>query len=566
MQTPTVEQVPAPPSPRGLPLVRSALRRRARETGTGTVFVVLHLVCELLVPVVLGLVVDRAVAPRDLAALLRWLGLLAVLFACLAGSAYVGYQRVRAAAELVALDLRGRLTARVLAPASPDDVPGGGALVSLATSDTRRIGSAAEVVAIGSSAVVTLAVGAVLLLRTSLPLGLLVLGGLPVVVLVVRLLARPLERRSGSEQEAVAAATAVASDLLAGLRVVKGLAAEPAAAVRYRRASREAMHGRVRAAALLGGTQSLLLAVNGVLLAAVAWVGARLVLRGELSIGQLVAAVGLAQFLVGPLQRLAWAAGQLAVVSASARRVAAVLDAPAEVADEGRTERACSAGAVVLRRVVAGRLHLDLELPAGAWTGVVADPADAAVLVDLLARRCDPEAGALLLDGVAWSDVPLADLRGAVLVADHDAVLLGGRLGDDLGSGAPVEPGVLAATGADDVLSTLPDGLDAQVGEDGRTLSGGQRQRLLLARAAAAEPRVLVLHDPTTAVDSATEAHVAQALRALRRDRTTVVLTTSPVLLGVCDRVVVVRDGRLVATGTSESLREHGAYRTAVLA
>lgn len=381
-------------------LVRDALHGRARDTTVGAVFVVLHQLAELLVPVVLGLVVDRAIAPRDPASLLRWLALLAAVFAVLGGAAYVGYWRIRAAAERIALDLRARLADRLLAPAAPAGLPGGGALVSLATSNARRVGSAAELVAIGGSALAALAAGAVLLLRLSVPLGLLVLGGLPVVVLGVRLLGRPLERRSGSEQEAVAAATAVASDLMAGLRVLKGLGAEPAAAARYRRASRDALHGRVRAAAPLGGISALLHAVNAVLLAVVAWVGARLVLRGELSIGELVAAVGLAQFLVGPLQRLSWALGQLAVVTASARRLAAVLDALPEVPDTGvRTPDVTATAGVALRDVALDGLELDLDLPAGSWTGVVADPTDAGLLVDLLARRRDPSRGALLLDG-----------------------------------------------------------------------------------------------------------------------------------------------------------------------
>lgn len=557
-----------PPSAAGSGrLVRDALRGRARDTAVGSALVAVHQLAELLVPVTLGLVVDRAIEPRDGAALLRWLGLLGVVFAVLAGSAYVGYWRVRAAADRIALDVRARLTDRLLAPAAPAGLPGGGALVSLATSDARRVGSAAEVVAVGASGLVALVAGAVLLLRLSVPLGLVVLGGLPVVVLVVRLLGRPLERRSGSEQEAVAAATAVASDLLAGLRVLKGLTAEPAAAARYRRASRDALHGRVRAAALLGGTSALLQAVNAVLLAAVAWVGVRLVLRDALSVGELVAAVGLAQFLVGPLQRLSFALGQLAVVAASARRLAAVLDAPAEVPDTGARTPAGTSSGLGLRDVALDGLRLDLDLPAGAWTGVVADPADARRLVDLLARRTDPTSGALLLGGTPFPELPLRALRAAVLVADHDGVLLGGRLADDLAGDAGAVPDpVLLATGADEVVRSVPGGLDASPGEGGRALSGGQRQRLVLARAVAADPPVLVLHDPTTAVDSATEAHIASSLRRLRQGRTTVVLTTSPALLEACDRVVVVRSGRLAAVGAHAVLLDDADYRAAVLA
>lgn len=528
---------------------------------------VVHQLTELLVPVMIGVVIDRAIATGDGPALLRWLGVLVLLFAALAGAGYVGYQRVRAAVERIAADVRAELVAHLLAPAGAKGLPADGELVSLATSDARRVGLSAELVAIGASSFAALGVGALLLLRTSVPLGLVVLVGLPVVVLVVRALSRPLERRSAAEQSAVAAATGAATDLLTGLRVLKGLGAEDAAARRYRTASRTALQGRVRAAALLGATEGVLLGVSAVFLALVAWLGTRLALSGELSIGELVAAVGLAQFLVGPLSRLAYAIGQLAVVAASARRVAALLDAPPEVRDAGAAEPAAGAGTVAVRRVVSGPLELDLELPGGSWTGVVADGADARLLVDLLARRRDPDAGQLVLDGVPFPQLALPSLRARVLVADHDAVLFGGRLDEDLaGSGSLPSARVLAATAADEVVDALPGGLCAQVGESGRTLSGGQRQRLALARAVAAQPPVLVLHDPTTAVDSATEARIARGLRAVRGRRTTVVITDSPALLGVCDTVVVLRAGAIVATGSHADLLTDDAYRQTVLA
>jgi putative ABC transport system ATP-binding protein len=124
----------------------------------------------------------------------------------------------------------------------------------------------------------------------------------------------------------------------------------------------------------------------------------------------------------------------------------------------------------------------------------------------------------------------------------------------------------LVAAGADEVVAALPAGLDTVLDERGRSLSGGQRQRLALARALAADPPVLVLHDPTTAVDTVTESRVAEGLRAFRRDRTTIVVTTSPALLAVTDRVVLLDEGAVTAQGTHTALvAEHSRYRTAVL-
>ncbi len=124
---------------------------------------------------------------------------------------------------------------------------------------------------------------------------------------------------------------------------------------------------------------------------------------------------------------------------------------------------------------------------------------------------------------------------------------------------------MLAAAAADEVVEVLPAGLDALVGEGGRTLSGGQRQRIALARALAADAPVLVLHDPTTAVDAATEHRVADGIATLRAGRTTVLVTSSPALLARCHRVLLVDDGAVVATGTHADLVADERYREAVL-
>jgi putative ABC transport system ATP-binding protein len=161
-----------------------------------------------------------------------------------------------------------------------------------------------------------------------------------------------------------------------------------------------------------------------------------------------------------------------------------------------------------------------------------------------------------------------AETRRAILVAAHDAELFEGSVLDNVLAAAPTTaPGpALAASRADEVASALPAGLDTPVGEGGRTLSGGQRQRVALARALAADPPVLVLHDPTTAVDAVTDARIAAGVRELRAGRTTILVTTSPALLAVSDRVAVLDGGRVRTEGTHAELvdRDPG-YRARVL-
>jgi putative ABC transport system ATP-binding protein len=125
----------------------------------------------------------------------------------------------------------------------------------------------------------------------------------------------------------------------------------------------------------------------------------------------------------------------------------------------------------------------------------------------------------------------------------------------------------MAAADADEVVRALPHGPGGRIGEQGRALSGGQRQRVALARALAADPPLLVLHEPTTAVDAATEAKIAAGLRTLRAGRTTLLVTTSPILLRGCDRVLLLDHGSVRAQGTHRELnREQPGYRTAVMA
>ena len=158
-------------------------------------------------------------------------------------------------------------------------------------------------------------------------------------------------------------------------------------------------------------------------------------------------------------------------------------------------------------------------------------------------------------------------------VSAHEAELFDGSLGDNVRAAAPQDAAAervdaaLAAADVADVAAALPGGLDGALGERGRSLSGGQRQRVALARALAADAAVLVLHDPTTAVDAVTEARIAARLRGLRAGRTTIVVTSSPALLAAADRVVLVAAGRASAIGRhADLLRDDPAYRAAVLA
>jgi putative ABC transport system ATP-binding protein len=553
-------------------LLRGSIRAQRRNVAVASVFFVGHQSGEAMVPVLVGVVIDQAVRTGDTRALVGWLVVLGLDFALLSFSYRFGARRAWLADVRADQRLRLLVADRVLHPcggAETGRLPGG--LANTAVSDAKRVGVINFALPLGLAALAAAAVATVALLRISLPLGLLILLGTPPLLYLVHLLGKPVERRSGPEQERAAQAAGVAADLVAGVRVLKGVGAEPAAVRRYVGTSREALAATLRATGAQAWYQGAVLAANGLFLALVALVGGRLAAQGEVSIGGLVAAVGLAQFLINPLQIFGWINGQLAQARASAARIAEVLSAAPAVAAGARPAPAGTLGELQVKGIHQGPLRgLDLSVRAGELVGVVSrDPAAATALLRCLGREVEPERGTVELDGVPITSYAPRDARTALLVAAHDAELFSGTLRANVAAGAP--PGrdlapAMAAAQADQVVATLANGAESAVSEQGRSLSGGQRQRVALARALAADAPVLVLHDPTTAVDAVTEARIAAGLRALRRGRTTIAVTSSPALLAVTDRVLVLDEGRVRADGThAELMGADAEYRATVL-
>ncbi|GAA2701082.1 ABC transporter ATP-binding protein [Actinoplanes palleronii] len=543
-------------------MIRSALAPQRRAIALGTLLATSWQAGEAAVPFLIGVIIDRAVA-GGVGDLALWLGVLGAVYLGLSYSFRYAARSSERASEQAAHDLRMRVTQRVLhdrGGAETDRLPG--ALVSVATGDAARVGAVAVAVIFGIAAVGAVLVGAVLLLSVSLPLGLLVLLGTPPLMVLTRLIGKPLEARSETEQEHAAQASGVAADLVAGLRVVKGLRAEQAAVARYRERSRSALAATVHAARAESAYQSLVLSLSGLFLAVIAVTGGLLAVRGDLTVGQLISSVGLAQFLVGPMSTFGWVGADLAQGRASARRIAAVLAAP-EAVPGGEAVPVIPASGALRVRVST----LDLTVAPGEMLGVVTtDPALAMELVRLLGRSHDPAEGEVTLDGVALSSLAPADLRSVLLATDHHTDLFDGTLRGAISlagrASAEVVDAAMIAADADEVARSLPDSTF-----EARTLSGGQRQRVALARSLAAEPAVLVVHDPTTAVDAVTEARIAGRLRGMRAGRTTVLVTTSPALLAVADRVVLVDDGAVCASGTHlELVTRDETYRGTVLA
>lgn len=546
-------------------LLRRSFRRHRGRLTAATLLLCGHQTAEALVPVMIGVLIDQAVGTGDVGRLLLWLAVLAALFVGLTLCWRFGARLGVVADQRENHQLRIEVVRRVLDPRGQRTGLRAGEILQIATSDAERAMNAMHALGFATAAATALAVAAVSLLTINVPLGLAVLIGVPVLVAGLQVLSPLLTRRAAAAQEAAGQTTALATDLVRGVRALRGIGAMDSAATTYRESSRTTLRASLRAATTNGVYEGTTGAVSGLFLAAVAGFAGWLALDGTITIGQLITVVGLAQFVAEPVRLLAHAGQMVADARASADRLAKVLSAPV-VLTPGSTTGPLPTPGVTLENVGYRDLtDFSLTVGPGEIVGVVGyAERDCDALVELLSGTVPPgeHTGGLMVGGVPAPELDLATSREHVLVEHHDVALFEGTLRSNLLAEDPM-PAVRAAA-ADDVVDAV--GLDHPVTDRGTTLSGGQRQRIGLARALAAEPPVLVLRDPTTAVDAVTEERIAAGIAELRGSSSTVLITSSPALLAIADRVVVVADGRITATGTHAELSEQDArYREMVL-
>ncbi|WP_411133631.1 ABC transporter transmembrane domain-containing protein [Streptomyces sp. C10] len=453
-----------------------------------------------------------------------------------------------------------------------------GEIVTISTGDLEKIGWFVEALSrFGAAALITVGVSVALAVYQP-ELGLLVALGVPVLALAVLPLLPPATRRADAQREKAGQATELASDTVAGLRVLRGIGGEELFLGRYRNASQEVRKAAVRSARMWSLISAVQVLLPGLLLIAVVWYGARLALDGTIAVGDLVTIYSAVAFLLSPLRRFEEIAQAYSFAKPSAKRTAHVLAQHRPTG--GRTGDQGTTPTGALHDPVSG-----LTAPAGRLTAVVCgDPDAAGWLAERLGGHpaqaeedgADGAELSVVLGGTPLDDLPRDAARRAVLVQDKDPMLLSGTLGELLdvpGSGRVDAADALAAAQCGDVLTALAqasaddsgDPMLTYITERGRSLSGGQRQRLALARSLVTDPEVLVLDEPTSAVDAHTEARIADGLRTVRTGRTTVVLTSSPLLLDRAEQVVFLQEGKAVASATHrELLHSHPAYRAVV--
>ena len=538
--------------------------QRATLTG-GMIFGIIWMCGQATVPFVVGRGIDKGITGHSTSALVTWSAVLlgVGIVQAAAGVArhrfavtnwMVGTFRIEQLLTRQAATLGASLTDRVQL----------GDVVSSATTYAGYIANCLDITARLAGSIVAFGAVAAIMLSTSVPLGLVVLIGVPLLMLLIGPLLRPLHHRQTELRASVGQLTNFGADTVAGLRVLRGIGGETEFFARYQTRSQDVRRKGIAVAAVGSVLDAAEVLLPGVFVVLITWLGARLALQHKLTVGQLVSFYGYAAFLLAPMRIATEVADRFTRGLVAAKRIVKVLELRP-------TLPAAAQPVPVPRHGELADTTSGLIVRTGDFIAVAAgEPAEATALADRLGRYRDPDPGEqVLFDGVPLTAMAVDDVRATVLIGDKDPRLFAGQLRDQLDphrlvGTVGVQEAIDAAV-AQDAVESVPGGLDGVLDERALGLSGGQRQRIALARALLADPQVLILDEPTSAVDAYTEARIADALRAHRAGKTTIIMTTSPLMLDRADRVMLLQGGRIVAEGHHRDLITGDArYRSVV--
>jgi ATP-binding cassette, subfamily B, bacterial len=396
--------------------------------------------------------------------------------------------------------------------------------------------------------------------KISLQLALITLVIAPILILLSWAYSRRLRTRWLKVHELDGMAFSVTQEALAAIRVVKAFGQEDREARRYARHSQESLRENVRVAFVEGVFGVLIGLATAAGTATVLFMGVRLVLSGALTLGDLLLVVGYLTQIYGPLNTLSSSKATLQSSLASVERAFSLLDEAPDVAERPDAQAlARASGAVIFRGVsFAYRendpvLHnVSFGIDPGTRVGISGRTgAGKSTLMSLLTRFYDPTEGEILLDGRDLRDYKLADLRDQFAIVLQEPVLFSTSIAENISYARPHakrEEVVEAAKAANahEFIVELSDGYETEVGERGMSLSGGERQRIALARAFLKDAPILILDEPTSSVDTKTEAAIMDAMERLMRGRTTLMIAHRLGTLANCDTRLEIEDGRIV--------------------
>ncbi len=428
-----------------------------------------------------------------------------------------------------------------------------------------------------SNTVLTFITVIVLMLSLNRRLTLLSLIPLPILSVAVYFFGAVIHRRFDRIQAQLSTISAVIQEALAGVRVVRAYRQEDFEIQRFRVANEEYLRRNRKLIRVEGAFFPIMGLLMGIGALLVLWLGSRDVIAGRMTIGELVAFNSYLMMLAWPMIAFGWVTNLLQRGTASWKRMLEVLTAEPAITDASATSQVTSrdrihgdiefrdltfayGGTVVLQGISA-------RLPAGSTTAIVgATGSGKSTLLNLLPRLNDPSPATVFVDGIDVRDMPLAALRGALGFVPQEPFLFSASIADNIAFGAPaasrgeIEHAAHVARLDKDIVD-FPRGYDTLVGERGITLSGGQKQRTAIARAVITDPKILVLDDALSAVDTYTEEEILSRLAGVMRSRTTIIVSHRISTVRNADQILVLDDGQIVERGTHDQLvARNGLY------
>ncbi len=410
------------------------------------------------------------------------------------------------------------------------------------------------------TAVATLVAMVYVTARINLQLAFVSMAVAPLLLIAARHFRIRLRRQARQVKRLESGAMSVVQEVLTGLRVVKAFAQEDREQGRFHGRARQGTGARLQLAISQGAYAVLVGSVIGLGGALILYIGVRSVQRGAMTLGDLILVMGYLSQLYQPLKTMAKKAGTLQAHLASAERVFALLDEPLEAPERPNARPLRRARGAVEFRGVSFAYEPDrpvvhdvsFAVEPGTTVGIAGvTGAGKSTLMGLLTRFYDPVAGEIVLDGVDLRDFRLADLRRQFGIVLQEPVLFSTSIGENIAYGGPGARGeeieaAAKAANVHDFIAGLPEGYDTEVGERGVRLSGGERQRISLARAFLKDAAILILDEPTSSVDTRTEAEIIDAMQRLMADRTSFMIAHRLSTLEICDARIEVEGGRVV--------------------
>lgn len=416
----------------------------------------------------------------------------------------------------------------------------------------------------------------VLMLITNWKLALIVWAFVPFIIWRSTVMAFTLRPIWTQVQEGLARIATVLQEALTGARVVKAFAREEYEGKKFRHEAEAVFQSSYSSSRTMAFNAPLMTGLWLAATAATLWFGGREVANGNLEPGELALFLLYLALLQMPVRVIGWIIMVTSRANASGERIYEILDAESAVTEKpGALELAGVKGDVRFENV---SFSYDSISPVLANVDLHAKPGEVIALmgptgsgkttvVNLMPRFYDVTGGSISIDGVDIRDVTLSSLRQVIGTVQQDVFLFSATIRDNISYGAvdATEEGIIEAAKAaqiHDFIMTMPDGYDTWVGERGATLSGGQKQRIALARTLLMDPRILILDDSTSSVDTETEFLIQRTLATLMQDRTTFVIAQRLRTVKMADQILVLQDGEIVERGRHEELlRVDGLYR-----